>query len=152
MCWWWNSSWGKKTCMNPDINKYFVAVNRSILKEQIIWAIVLCSIIYKWNSAAEMTWFWCWDTSLLMTWIPPMTVRQQSTYKTILTWKSKNIRVFPKWNKNSLNSANSKSLINHWSMNWAQFKDPVSHMCLAGVVVASCLLHNRWLGGRFKPF
>ena len=22
-------------------------------------------------------------------------------------------------------------------MNWAQFKDPVSHMCLAGAVVAS---------------
>ena len=34
---------------------------------------------------------------------------------------------FPKWIRNSGN------LINHW----AQFKDPVSHMCLAGAVVAS---------------
>ena len=32
---------------------------------------------------------------------------------------------------------NSGDLINHWSMNWAQSKDPVSHMCLAGAVVAS---------------
>ena len=23
-------------------------------------------------------------------------------------------------------------------MNWAQFKDPISHMCLAGTVVVSC--------------
>ena len=37
------------------------------------------------------------------------------------------IGVFPKWNRNSGN------LINHWSMNWAQFEDPVSHMCLAGL-------------------
>ena len=36
----------------------------------------------------------------------------------------------------SLNSVNSEKLINHWSMNWAQFKDPISHMCLAGTVVA----------------
>ena len=34
-------------------------------------------------------------------------------------------------------SANSGNLINHWSMNWAQYKDPVSHMCLAGAVVTS---------------
>ena len=26
---------------------------------------------------------------------------------------------------------------NHRSMKWAQFKDPVCHMCLAGTVVAS---------------
>ena len=38
--------------------------------------------------------------------------------------------VFPKWNGNSGN------LINHWSMNWDQFKDPVSHLCLAGAVIA----------------
>ena len=41
--------------------------------------------------------------------------------------------VFPKCNRNSLNSVNSGKLINQW----AQFKDPVSHMCLAGTVVAS---------------
>ena len=31
---------------------------------------------------------------------------------------------------------NSEKLINHRSMNWGQFKDPISHMCLAGAVVA----------------
>ena len=38
---------------------------------------------------------------------------------------------------NSVNSANSENLINHWSMNWTQFKDPVSHICLADTVAAS---------------
>ena len=38
----------------------------------------------------------------------------------------------------SLNrTANSRKLINHWSMSWAQFKDTVSPMCIAGAVVAS---------------
>ena len=32
---------------------------------------------------------------------------------------------------------NSENLINHWNINWTQFKDPVSNMCLAGSVVAS---------------
>ena len=36
-----------------------------------------------------------------------------------------------------MNSTNSRNLINEWSMNWAQFKDPVSHICLAGAVVAA---------------
>ena len=47
------------------------------------------------------------------------------------------IGVFPKWIRNSLNSVNLGKLINHWNMNWTQFKDSVSHMCLAGTVVAS---------------
>ena len=38
--------------------------------------------------------------------------------------------------RNSLNSVNSGNLIIHWSMNWSHFKDRVSHMCLAGTVVA----------------
>ena len=46
------------------------------------------------------------------------------------------LEFFPKLNSNSVNSANSENLINHWCMNWAQFKDLVSHMCLAGTVVA----------------
>ena len=29
-------------------------------------------------------------------------------------------------------------------MNWTQFKDPVSSMCLAGTVVGSWSLHKRW--------
>ena len=41
-------------------------------------------------------------------------------------------------------------LINHWSMNWAQFKDPVSHMCLAGAVLASWSLREAVAGS--SPF
>ena len=50
---------------------------------------------------------------------------------------AEDIGFFPKWNRNSLNSANSGNLINHLNMNWAKIKDPVSHMCLTGAVVAS---------------
>ena len=39
---------------------------------------------------------------------------------------------------------------NHWSMNWTQFKDPVSHMCLAGAVVASWSLTQEVAGS--SPF
>ena len=35
-------------------------------------------------------------------------------------------------------------------MNWAQFKDPVSHMCLAGSVVASWSLRQEMAG--LSPF
>ena len=31
-------------------------------------------------------------------------------------------------------------------MNWSQFKDPVSHMCLAGTVEASCSLTQEVAG------
>ena len=48
--------------------------------------------------------------------------------------------VFPKWNMNSLNSANSGS------MNWSQFKYSVSHMCLAGALVASWSLTQEVAG------
>ena len=51
---------------------------------------------------------------------------------------------------NSVNSANSGNLINHWSMNWAQFKNPVYHMCLAGAVVASWPLIQEEAG--LSPF
>ena len=44
---------------------------------------------------------------------------------------------------NSVNSVNSGNLINHPSMNWAQFKDPVFHMCLAGTVVATWSLTQK---------
>ena len=60
------------------------------------------------------------------------------------------IGVFSKWNRNSLNLANSANLINHWSMNWAQFKDPASHLCLAGAVVASWSLTQDVAGS--SPF
>ena len=52
---------------------------------------------------------------------------------TIIRIIETNNRVFPKWNGNSANSSN---LINHWRIDWGQLKDPVSHMCLSGVMVA----------------
>ena len=50
----------------------------------------------------------------------------------------------------SLNSVYSEKLINHSSMNWAQFKDPVSHMCLVGAVVACWFLTQEVAGS--SPF
>ena len=47
---------------------------------------------------------------------------------------------------NSVISANSENLINHLSMNWVDFKDPVSHMCLAGAVVVSWSLTQKVAG------
>ena len=47
---------------------------------------------------------------------------------------------------NSVNSANSGNLINHSSMNLTKFKDPVSHMCLTGAVVASWSLTQQVAG------
>ena len=51
---------------------------------------------------------------------------------------------------NSVNSAISGKLINHWGMNWDQLKDPVCHMCLAGAVVASWSLTQDAAGS--SPF
>ena len=50
----------------------------------------------------------------------------------------------------SFNSANSGNLINHWSMNWAQFKDPVFRMCLVGAVVASWSLTQQVAGWQVR--
>ena len=47
---------------------------------------------------------------------------------------------------NSVNSANSGNLINHGSVNWAQFKDSTSDMCLAGTVEASWSLTEEVAG------
>ena len=49
-------------------------------------------------------------------------------------WSTEFSGVFLKWNKNSVNSG---TLIIHRSMNWGQFKESVSHLCLVGAVVAS---------------
>ena len=51
---------------------------------------------------------------------------------------------------NSVISANSGNLINHWSMNEAQFKYHISYKCLAGTVVASWFLKQEVAG--FSPF
>ena len=64
----------------------------------------------------------------------------------LLTYLCRTIGVFPKWNRNSVNLGNSGNLINHGSMNWSQFKDPVSHTCLVGAVVASWSLTQEVAG------
>ena len=50
----------------------------------------------------------------------------------------------------SVISMNSGNLINHWSMNWAQFKDPLCYLCLTGTVVASWSLKQAATG--LSPF
>ena len=64
------------------------------------------------------------------------------------------IEVIPKWNRNSLSSANLINQREIWSlwMNWAQFKNPVSHMCLAGAVVTSWSLTQEVAVCRLDPF
>ena len=44
--------------------------------------------------------------------------------------------VFPKWGKTFTEFSEFKETDSHWSMYWAWFKDPVSHMCLAGAAVS----------------
>ena len=78
-----------------------------------------------------------------------VTITGQENVHTLKT-KLSAIGVLPKWNRNSLNSANSVNLINHWSMNWSQFKDPVSNMYLAGTVVASWSLRQEVAGWRVR--
>ena len=46
----------------------------------------------------------------------------------------------------SLNSVNSGNLINHWTMNWAKYKDRLSHWHFGSILVS----YTR--GSRFKPF
>ena len=64
------------------------------------------------------------------------------------------IGVFPNGEELSVNwviSVNSGNLINQWSMKWAQFKDPVSHMCLAGTVIPFwCLTKKVWGSNPFN--
>ena len=74
------------------------------------------------------------------------------TYSTKSIWRSsqfsKNkLEFFLHWPELSLNSGN---LINHWNMNWAQFKDSAFHMWLAGTVVASWSLTQEVEGS--SPF
>ena len=59
------------------------------------------------------------------------------------------IGVFPEYRGTFIEFRESE---NQWSMNWAQFKDPVSHTPLAGTAIASGLLHKKWLSGQFEPF
>ena len=60
------------------------------------------------------------------------------------------IGVFPKQNRNSVNPMNSGNLKKQWCMNWIQFKDPVSRMCLGGNVVAVLVFNIKV--GRLEPF
>ena len=50
------------------------------------------------------------------------------------------VGVFPKWSRTFIKFSEFtefRDLINHWSINSVQYKDPVSHMCLACTVVES---------------
>ena len=59
--------------------------------------------------------------------------------------------VFPKWKRNSVNSANYENLTNHWNVNWGQFKEHRSYLCLAGTVLAYLSLTQE-VAGSSHPF
>ena len=94
-------------------------------------------------------------------WLKLKPILIDNHYKTIyragrsecFSWKlcEKLNGVFPKCNWNSVNSANSGNLINHWSLNWSQFKDPVY---LSSVSLWHCgsILVSYIRDQRFKPF
>ena len=63
---------------------------------------------------------------------------------TLLSMNEREQWSFPTWNINSVNSAKSRNVINHWSKNQGNFKDPVFYMCLAGAAVTRC--------DRLEPF
>ena len=63
------------------------------------------------------------------------------------------IGVFPKWSVTFIEFSEFRENDNHWSMNCTQFKDPVSHMCCAGAVVACWPLTQEVAGWQgFKSF
>ena len=75
------------------------------------------------DEVTKLVHYFCWESRSL----------RSFAIRLVIYW----LGDFPKWKRNSENSANSGNLINHWSMSLAQFRDLVSHMCLAGAVVAS---------------
>ena len=76
-----------------------------------------------------------------MTW---SVISTPSNFTSLNPFPEKNIEVFPKWNRNSVNSGN---LINHCSKNLGQFNDPVSQLYLSDAVETTWFLHVR--GGKF---
>ena len=49
----------------------------------------------------------------------------KTIYKDSLIYATSLNGVFPNWKGNAVNLANLENLINHWSMNWGQFRDPL---------------------------
>ena len=57
---------------------------------------------------------------------------------------------FPKWSRTFTEFGEFRESDNYLSMNWAQFKDNVSYMCLSGTVVACWSLTQEATGS--SPF
>ena len=62
-----------------------------------------------------------------------------------------NNRRFPKWKGNSVKSANSRNLVNFWTMDWDQFKDLIYYLRLIGYVVIPWYL-MKGITGSNNPF
>ena len=62
-------------------------------------------------------------------------------------YRQDTIGVFPKWNRNSVNSRN---LVNHWSMNLSQFKDSV--FSNVSCWHSDSILVSNTTGSKFEPF
>ena len=69
---------------------------------------------------------------------------------TVYTEKRMSMELFLNGAELSLNSVNSEKLMKHRSMNWVQFKDPISHMCVAGAVVACWSLTQEEAGWQVR--
>ena len=75
------------------------------------------------------------------------------TTKNILTKASQILELFlngAELSFKSVDSVNSGNLINHFNINWAQFKDPVSHIVACWHCGSIVVSYTR--GGRFIPF
>ena len=60
---------------------------------------------------------------------------------------------FPRWRRTFIELSEFskfRKLINHWRMNWAQFKDPASQTSFTGQ--CGSILVSYITGGRFEPF
>ena len=63
------------------------------------------------------------------------------------------VEFFPKWSVTLTEFSEFRETDNHWGMNWAQFKGPVSHMCCVGAVVACWSLTQEVAGWQgFESF
>ena len=58
-------------------------------------------------------------------------------------------RVLPKWIRSSVHSGN---MIDHCSMNWSQFKDPLYYLCLAGAVASWSLTQEVAVSNFFSKY
>ena len=112
-----------------------------------------CSLQY--NFGWLLVWF-CLTAITVSIIVVPLQIKSRAVdYRSsfpigTLIWNRSYIGVFPKWVELSVNSVNSGNLKNHWSMNWAQSEDHVSHTCLTGTVKVCWSLTQEMTGWQVR--